>query len=334
MSESKDYCFLAFGELAVDITYDESRIIKEAGGVSAFNTLYYLSVLGKEAYAIGGVGNDQKSGVAINSLQHYCVDTDYIEPINKPTNVFYIYKPKGDVKGDNDIEIARVSPFTGKSSIEWTNKLHTNLPEKFKERNIVLIISNFEPVTRQFVKNVKRQCKNAIVSLDITNGKIFEQYSATEILEYLKLMNLLQCNENTASILCNKLNVSSPNDLFSLMNAEIFTLTSGSRGATFFYRDNGEEKSINKKPKVVAPLIDPTGAGDAFHAMLLIAYCKMKANNTKLDETYFDRAFDIANTLSRKVVQSEGARLEPYDVLFYLIETLGKEKIFELEIER
>ena len=94
MNQNNEYCFLAFGELAVDVTYDEHGIIKEDGGVSAFNTLYTLSVLGKETYAIGGVGIDNKSGVAINSLKDYCVDTDYIEPIDKTTNVFYIYKTK------------------------------------------------------------------------------------------------------------------------------------------------------------------------------------------------------------------------------------------------
>ena len=326
MNQNNEYCFLAFGELAVDVTYDEHGIIKEDGGVSAFNTLYTLSVLGKETYAIGGVGIDNKSGVAINSLKDYCVDTDYIEPIDKTTNVFYIYKPKKELKNDDEIDIGRVSPITGKSSIEWSNKLRTNLPNEFQNRNGVLIVSNFEPVTRQFVKSFKEKCKNGIVSLDITNGKIFEKYSEEELWDYLNIIDLVQCNENTAKILCQKLNILSPQEFFSKINAEIFTFTKGSKGATFFYRDNGKEKLIDKKCEIVAPLIDTTGAGDAFHAILLMSYCKMKQNNGKLDEDYFDRTFKVANTLSRKVVQSEGARLKPYDMLFYLLDELKNNK--------
>lgn len=325
MDKNNQYCFLAFGELAVDILYNNTGVIYEKGGVSAFNTLYYLSVLGKETYAFGGVGYDNKYSIAVNSLKDFCVDTDHIEPINKETNVFYIYKPRTDIENDDDVEIGRVSPNTGKSSIVWTDELRTNIPEQFIDRNVVLIVSNFEPVTRQFVRNVKNECKNSIISLDITNEMIFKEYTTDEIWEYLSLMDLLQCNEKTAKALCNKLKLSSANELFSKLNVDIFTLTNGSQGATFFYRDNDKEKIIIKKPEIVAPLIDPTGAGDAFHAMLLISFCNMKIRrNLRLDSDYFNIAFNLANLLSRKVVQTEGARLEPYDMMFYLIEQIGK----------
>ena len=327
--KEEKYCFIAFGELAIDAFYDESGItIKEDGGVSAFNTLYNLAVLGQETYAIGGVGTYNQSSLAINSLKDYCVDTDYIEPIDKNTNTFYIYKPS-KIIDDDSVKIGRCSPITGNKSIEWTNKLCTNVPDKFKEKNIALIVSNFEPVTRAFVKNVKEECQNPIISLDITNGKIFEQYSAEEILEYLKLFNFIQCNKNTYQLLSKKLGIESCMKLFSMLNADIFTITQGSKGATFLYRDNGNIKTINKKPKIVAPLVDPTGAGDAFHAIHLMSYCKMKSNHGILNKSFFDKAFDIANLLVRKVVQSEGARLKPYDMLFYLTDELKGRKLQE-----
>ncbi len=49
----------------------------------------------------------------------------------------------------------------------------------------------------------------------------------------------MQCNENTFISLAKKLGVSSPEELFSKLNTKIFTLTRGSKGATFYYR-NGE----------------------------------------------------------------------------------------------
>ena len=217
MNKEQRYCFLAFGELALDVTYDEDGIISESGGVSAFNILYNLSALGEETYAIGGVGTGLNAIKAINSLKGSWVNTDYIEIINKPTNVFYIYKPRENLKDDNGIKIERVSPITGKSSIEWSDKLRTNLPQEFENRNVILIVSNFENVTKEFVKNAKKKCSNCKVSLDITNGKIFERYSSDYIWEYLQSIDFIQCSENTLIYICKKLGVSSLQELKELL---------------------------------------------------------------------------------------------------------------------
>lgn len=331
MNLTKKPVYVFFGELAVDVTYNEKTglIVDKNGGVSAANALYYISIFGKKTYAVGGVGaignkdNEGNTyyGIAINSLQDYSVNTDYIEPIyDKTTNIFYIPQPS---TVGNEVEIKRASPFTGKSSIEWTNELHTEIPEELKDEKIILIVSNFEPATRVFVKKVKKQCPDSIISLDITNEKIFEKYSNEEILEYLKSINLLQCTQTTAEFLCKKLNIPSYFELFSQLNAEIFTLTKDKDGATFFYRTKGNIYMIDKKPEIVIDnIVDSTGAGDAFHAMLLLTYCKLKSKNKALDKKYFDIAFYIANALSRKVIQAEGARLKPYDILFYLMDEL------------
>lgn len=320
MEEKQRYCFLAFGELALDKTYNENCIIKEVGGVSAFNTLYNLSAFGEEAYAIGGVGFDLNAVKAIESLKKSFVNTDYIDFVQKPTNVFYIFKPQQELKGDDEVKIDRKSPITGKSSVEWSDKLCTKLPEEFENRNVILIVSNFEEVTKKFIQDTKSKCNNCKVSLDITNEKIFEKFSSEYLLDYLSRVDLLQCNEKTFKAISKKLNISNPQELFSKLNLEIFTLTKGRDGATFFFSSsNGEQKAIDKKPKVVAPLVDTTGAGDAFHSMLLMAYHRKLMNNSELDEKYFDDAFEVANALSRKVVQIEGARGEQSDLVKYML---------------
>lgn len=326
MNKEQRYCFLAFGELALDVTYDENGIISESGGVSAFNTLYNLAAFGEETYAVGGVGTGENAVKAINSLRKSGVNTENIQMVDKPTNVFYIFKPQKEIKNDNEIEINRVSPITGKSSIEWTDKLCTELPPEFENRNLILIVSNFEPVTKEFVQNTKQKCANSKVSLDITNGKIFERYSKEYILEYLKQIDFIQCNENTLGIICNKLGISSLEELYSKLNAQIFTLTRGSKGATFLYQSDGEIKMINKTPKKVAPLIDTTGAGDAFHTLMLMSYCRMKYNNEELNDQYFERAFSIANAFSREIVEKVGARIEPNSILKYMINYMKQNK--------
>ena len=203
----KKYCFVAFGELALDVTYDENCVIREVGGVSAFNTIYNLSLFGEETYAVGGVGIDLNAFKSINSLKNSFTNTDYIKFIQKPTNVFYIYKPK-KVSKDDEVKIARNSPLTGKSSIEWSNKLCTNLPKELENRNIILVVSNFEEVTRDFIQNTRTKCNDCVVSLDITNSKIFERFSKEYLWNFLSSVDLLQCNVKTFEALCKKLDIS------------------------------------------------------------------------------------------------------------------------------
>lgn len=327
--DDKKCCFIAFGELALDVTYgDDNYIIREVGGVSAFNTLYNLSVFGEETYAIGGVGTDINAFKALNSLKETFANTDNIRFLNKATNVFYIYKPSKVTKDDGEINIGRKSPITGKSTIEWSDKLCTELPEEFKDRNIILAVSNFERVTKEFIKNAKSKAKSCHVSLDITNGKIFDKYPEEYIWEHLKQVDLLQCNEQTFEAVSRKLNISSPQELFSRLNVQIFTLTKGSNGATFFYRDeNGEEKSLNQRPKIIAPIVDTTGVGDAFHSMLLMCYHRKLFNNEMIDEDYLKNAFDVANALARKVVQIEGARGERTELLKHMLGEIAQQNL-------
>ena len=346
MNESKKYIFLAFGELALDVMYDEHTIIKEVGGVSAFNTLYNLSVFGEEAYAIGGVGYDitdttrrreERSAIkaikTVESLKTSLVNTDNIQLINKPTNVFYIFKPKNKLDESEDLTINRVSPTTGKSSIEWSDKLTSILPQKFENKKVILIVSNFEPVTDRFINNTKKKCPESKISLDITNGKIFDKYSSEYLWKYLKKIDLAQCNENTSKLICKKLGVSSIEELVNNLNTEIFTLTKGSAGAIFYYRENGRLETVSKIPQIVEQPFDPTGAGDAFHTMMLLSYCKMKYNSRKIDKDYFDISFKLANGFARKVLQINGARGNPKELLEFMINEIKEiKKAEELEM--
>ncbi len=331
MEKNERYCFLAFGELALDVIYDENTILKEVGGVSAFNTLYNLSVFGEETYAVGGVGTDLNAIKAIISLKNQIVNTDYINFINKPTNVFYIFKPQRNLKGE-EVTIGRNSPITGKSSIEWSDKISTEFPTEFENRNIILIVSNFENVTKEFIKNSKSKSKNCVVSLDITNPHIFSKYSEEELWEYLKQVDLIQCNENTFKSLAEKLKISSPEEFFSNLNLDIFTLTRGSKGANFYYREDDTIKMISKAPEKTVSIVDSTGAGDAFHSMLLIAYHRHLLNGERIGPKYFDNAFRLGNALSRKVVQFETARGEPHDLLKFMLDEITTKEEQKREI--
>ncbi len=313
MKESERYCFLAFGELALDVTYKDNLFVNEVGGVSAFNTLYNLSIFGEKAYAIGGVGADVDGVKALESLKHSLANVDYIQFLNKPTNVFYMYKLPEVSETENSVDIDR-------SYVKWSNKLCTKLPKEFENRNVILIVSNFEKVTKAFIEEAKIKCKDCKVSLDITNANIFSEFSNGYIYDFLRLVDFIQCNESTSQAIFSKLNIDSPEEFFAKVMPQVLTITKGSKGATFLYRSNGQLNHIDKYPNKVAPILDSTGAGDAFHAMFLMSYHRKLLNNSpQLDEEFFNKAFKVANALSRKIVQIEGARGSPSELLNYML---------------
>ena len=162
--------------------------------------------------------------------------------------------------------------------------------------------------------------------MDITNPHIFKNITKEDMWKYLKNIDLLQCNENTFKFVCEKLGISSAQELYDKLNLQIFTLTNGSKGAHFFYKEDDQIKEITKVPEKVVPIVDSTGAGDAFHAMLLMAYKRNLINNEELDKQYFDNAFKVANALSRKVVQIDGARGKQEDLLSYMLRQIEETK--------
>lgn len=86
----KGYTFVGFGELVIDKMYDEEgNLLKQDGGDTTWNILYHLGLMDENVYAIGGVGNDENSKLAIESLNNARVNTDYIQIQDKKTNIVY-----------------------------------------------------------------------------------------------------------------------------------------------------------------------------------------------------------------------------------------------------
>ena len=341
--------FVAFGEIAVDYVYDDESVLKIDGGISAYNTLYYLACMGNNCIALGGTGFDKagvvmtgakqssntesiientvdgkdyfQAHIAMQSLKDVGVECSNIQYLNKTINFFFINHNSKNVK------IGRFNPGTGESSITWSDEISPDIPEQIQNSNVVAVVSNFEQVTKAFVTRVKQSRNGSdkqfpIASMDITNNNIFDKYPISYLNEFLGNIDLIQCSENTLKLLIEKYSRElgrsiSEEEFVAMTNAKLFTLTKGKDGATFYYRDEeGHYVSHSFTPaKVIYNEVDATGAGDSFHAKVLQGYVEAIKNRYTLDNVFFSKLFNEANSLSRAVVLQIGARIPKKDVL-------------------
>ena len=343
-----DNIYFAFGELALDVYgYEEEYDggLQADGGVSAYNALYYLASMGNECIALGGVGYDKENinltgakmskqpiihklghvysqaNIAMASLEEAGVNCTHIGYLDKAINMFFINKK------ETGIEIGRVDPNTGDTSIKWGG-VPNNFPAEMVDKKVALIVSNFEPSTSVFISKTKSRFTGdksygrgkvyPICSMDITNKNIFSKYPIEWVMTFLSRVDLVQCNENTFEELLLKHNQESDTTLtkeefIRETGAKVFTITKGKNGAEFYYLDDSRQlnhATVQPKPgHVVHDEVDSTGAGDAFHAVLLESYMNNLEKGRPIDGNYFRKVFEKANALSREVIKHRGARI-------------------------
>ena len=299
------YTFVGFGELVVDKTYDErGNLLKQDGGDTTWNILYHLGLMGEKSYAVGAVGNDENTQVAINSLKRANVNTDYIEVQNKKTNVIYSTL-KIDKNGRHNITFSENSPLDGESCFQMSQQLPTILPEEIKEQNLIVILMDLDVQNLEFINGIK----NKKVALDLGHVEFFEELNSEYILQFLKRVDICQLNGDVVKTLLKKLNVSNEIEIYKKLNPELLIITYGKNGAKFLYEENENIIEINKKPKeVIENVIDTSGAGDGFLSVILKVYNRYVSQDKKIDKNFIDNAFALANRFSCQIVQQIGCR--------------------------
>lgn len=106
-------------------------------------------------------------------------------------------------------------------------------------------------------------------------------------------------------MLFERLNVKDELELFKLLDLELLVLTKGKKGALFVFKNSKRELSyIFKSPKIIVEALDTSGAGDAFFSSVVREY----AYTQKIDESFVNRSFEIANSASRDILSKTGSR--------------------------
>lgn len=293
--------FVSHGDIILDKVYDgDLNLIKQDGGGSNWNSLYNLSYMGETCYAIGSCGKDKEGEIAISSLKHYGVNTEFIHYDDISTDIMNIIIPKKTGLGDDTIIHSWYSPITNKRTLYFREDLPTKLPEEIKDKEIYVLLDKFESVNLEFLNNIP----NKKVCLDIGHIRFIEHFSKQYLTSFFRNGNLVQLNNNVAPLLFERLQISNEFDLFNLLDLDLLIVTKGKNGATFIFKENGGLVSIDKSPEIIAEVVDSSGAGDAFFATVIKQY----AYADVIDSNFVEHTFGQANKASREVIGQLGSR--------------------------
>ncbi|MFG6319127.1 MAG: carbohydrate kinase family protein [Clostridia bacterium] len=294
--------FVSHGDIILDNIYnDDLKLIAQDGGGCNWNDLYNLSLMGEKCYAIGSIGNDDEGKIAIASLINAGVNTDGVIIEEKRTNIMNVIIPNKDLEDDSIIH-SWYNPITMDYTMNFSNNLPVNLPKELENDEIYVILDKFLPVNLEFINNIK----NKKVCLDIGHIRFFEHFTRQYLLNFFQKADFIQLNENVISLLFERLRVKSLVELFELLNPDLIVLTKGKRGAEYLFRENGEIKISFEEPKIIADIVDSSGAGDAFFSTTLREY----AYSTKIDLEFTKKTFELANKSSREVIAQVGSRIK------------------------
>ena len=320
--------FIGFGELLIDEIYDSNNnLIKKDGGDSNMNVIHNLALMGEKCYAVGTVGDDENTEIAISSLSRVGVNTEHIKKINKPTNVVYQYMPE-EITTDNSVKFSCIHPGTDIPSwVVSAEDLTMQIPPSLQDKNIILVLHNMEPACVEFMESIK----NRRVALDIGLVSSISHLDRQYIQDFLNNVNICQINNNVLEVLLRKLGLTNLRELYESFNFDLMTLTQGKSGATFLYADAlGETHQVEKRPLTFVKPRDPSGAGDAFFSVFLKIYNKYISQDKSVDFNFVDNGFNLANLFSATMVKEMGGRGNDSNVISRWLEQV---KEFELADE-
>lgn len=294
--------FVSHGDIILDKIYNDNlELIAQDGGGCNWNDLYNLSLMGEKCYAVGSIGNDNEGKLAIASLINAGVNTDNVIIEEKSTNIMNVIIPSKYLEDDSIIH-SWYNPITMDYTMNFSNNLPVNLPKELENEEVYVILDKFLPVNLEFINNIK----NKKVCLDIGHIRFFEHFTRQYLLNFFQKADFIQLNENVISLLFERLHVKSLVELFELLNPDLMVLTKGKRGAEYLFRENGEIKVAFETPKIIAEIVDSSGAGDAFFSTTLREY----AYADKLDLEFTKKTFELANKSSREVIAQVGSRIK------------------------
>ena len=293
--------FISHGDIILDNIYNgDLELIKQDGGGSNWNTLYNLSYLGESCYAVGTCGKDKEGDIALSSLKAGKVNTELVRRDDISTSIMNIIIPNQNELGDNSIIHSWYSPITNKRTLFFRDNLPIELPETILKTDIYVLLDKFETINFDFISNLQKKK----VCLDIGHVRFIEHFTKQYLTTFFKTANLIQLNETVKPLLFERLQIQNEFEFFNLLDLDLLVVTKGKKGATFIFKEDNELKTIDKKPEVIAKVIDSSGAGDAFFASVIQGY----AYTDTINSDFINKIFSTANKASRDVISQLGSR--------------------------
>lgn len=301
----KEKVFISHGDIILDKIYDDNlNLLKQDGGGCNWNDLYNLSIMGETCYAVGSKGNDIEGEIAVQALKKANVNTDYIITENKSTNIMNIIIPNNNIE-DNSVIHSWYSPITNEFTMNFSNKLPTKLPKDLEGKELYIILDKFLPINLEFIKNIKANCKDCKICLDVGHIRFFEHFTRQYLYTFFSMAKFIQINDTVTDLLFERFNVKNEVEFFKLFDFDLLVLTKGKKGARFIFTENNNIQIMDKQPEIIADAIDTSGAGDAFFSEVVKDYAYSETINTN----FVNQTFSLANKLSRDVISQVGSRI-------------------------
>ena len=247
---------IVFGEILWDCLPSGPRL-----GGAPLNAAANLSLLGNEVFLISAVGNDDFGKKALELLQKYKVNTDFVKQCNHPTGTVEVSL---DEQGDASYA------FTPNCAWHHIGDLlnSTQMPEG--DALLYGSLANHTPNNWSWLENQMNNF-NGVKFCDINLREPWDQ----DVVKSVALTsNILKCNETEYEQLTG--NPASIEDTRLLRKAKEddpkfpknLCVTFGKEGALYF----SEKNEIYSGTANAVEVIDSIGAGDAFLAGLIHQY--------------------------------------------------------------
>jgi ribokinase len=228
-----------------------------APGGKGANQAVQAARLGANVTMVGKVGNDDFGRSLINSLENSGINTEYVKTVNKPTSIGNVQIQKNDKGTEN-----RIIVYPG-ANFEWELSDVDFLKESICQYDMVILQNEIPQFINVAVAKMAK-CANVPVMLNPAPSAELDS-------ELIECLTYISPNEHEAQdMICDK--SSNAFDIKEIVNAihkigvENVLVTLGKNGCAFSDKNHLEFSSSVD----VAPVVDPTAAGDSF----IGAFCR------------------------------------------------------------
>ena len=234
---------------------DTEATIRRTKGGSAANTAVWLASTGVRVDFVGRVGHEDVQRVtadfeAAGVLAHMVADDHH------PTGtiVIVVHEQNRTMLSDRGANVFLDWDSIDDSLVSGAAWVHLT--------GYALFHCEKPETVSSFIERAKNH--GARVSVDASSAGFLEDFGATRFIELIREADLLRCNRDEALVLTGAKTVAEAGkDLATRFPAVV--VTEGAQGAHVF--EQGFYSVV--EAEVLATIVDPTGAGDAFNAGIL-----------------------------------------------------------------
>ena len=224
-------------------------------GGTGLNIAYSLGKLGDNNCKIVGLTNRKYGSVAKEALEKVGVDTEYLEIIEGSATSYIIEDMKGK----------RLTILSKEISPTEICRMPKQL---FGKENFAILSVGSKNNTKSFLDKLIEF--DTPFAFSMRSDRVV--FNDDLLRQGMPKAEIIFCNEFEKRIIENALELESIGDIFSFGKAKAINVTEGEKGSTLYLR--GEDREIHINPIKNVPVIDCTGAGDAFVAGFMFGVSK------------------------------------------------------------